>query len=191
MGQTVPNNRVHNRDAYIFYPATTDNSSAQGMWHEAAQLLDVSADFGQLSRPKASDLPQIVPHFFVPPLEDKPQNPILEALNLENINSNLPPRRFKPHLLPQELAALSLNVSEVNEQEPETKIEEIWKNALIRRRGVRVRFIFHFLFFSSIRLPLQNGLLSWDRLRSTHSNKASSTGFLSEQDHMVYASVRY
>ena len=156
------------------------------MWHD--QLLDVGDDFEQFYRLKANDLPQVLPRFFVPPLEDKPQDPILEALKLENINSNLPPRLFQPHLLPQELAALSLNVVQ---HEPETKVEDIWRNALIRRRGVRVRLSFNVSSFSSIRLLLQNGLLSWDRLRPTHSNKASSTGFLSEQDEMVYASARY
>ena len=110
------------------------------MWYESTQLLDVSDDFGQLYQPKAHDLPQIVPRFFVPPLEDKPQNPILEALNLESINSNLAPRLFQPHLLPPELVALSLNANQIVEQEPEAKVEELWKNALIRRRGVRVRF---------------------------------------------------
>ncbi|KAF8800245.1 gamma-tubulin complex, DGRIP91/SPC98 component protein [Phlegmacium glaucopus] len=140
------------------------------MWHESVQLLDVSDDFRQLYRVKSNYLPQIVPCFFVPPLEDKPQNPILEALKLENINSNLPPRLFQPHLLPQELAVLSLGTVD---QEPEAKVEEIWKNALIRKRGVR------------------NGLLSWDRLRPTHLNKASSTAFVSEQDHIVSASARY
>ena len=159
------------------------------MWHDSAQLLDVDNDFGQLYRPK-DDLPQIVPRFFVPPLKDKPQNPILEALKLESINSNLPPRLFQPHLLPRELVDLSIKTNQIVEQEPEAEIEDIWKNALIRTHGVRVRFIFNVsLFYFTI--LLQNGLLSWDRLRPTHSNKASSTGFLSEQDHRVYASARY
>ena len=53
------------------------------MWHcDSARLLDVNNDFGQLYRAK-DDLPQIVPRFFVPPLKDKPQNPILEALKLD------------------------------------------------------------------------------------------------------------
>lgn len=157
------------------------------MWHE--QPLNISGDFGQLYRPKANDLPQILPRFFVPPLEDKPQNPILEVLDLESITSNLPPRLFQPHLLPQELTSLTLNVS----QEPETKVEEIWTNALVRNIGDRVRFIFSISLrsVSWIWLILQNGLLSWDRLRPTHSTKASSTGFLSEQDEVVYTSARY
>ena len=163
------------------------------MWHESAQLLDISDNF---YRPKANDLPKIVPRFFVPPLQDKPQNPILDALDLEIINSNLPPRLFQPHLLPQELAALSLNVGQIvvveQEEEPETKVEEIWTNAFIRKRGVRVRFYLLSLFcFVDNWLLSQNGLLSWDRLRPTHSIEASSTGFLSEQDHIVYASVCY
>ena len=157
------------------------------MWHE--QPLNISGDFGQLYRPKANDLPQILPRFFVPPLEDKPQNPILEVLDLESITSNLPPRLFQPHLLPQELTSLTLNVS----QEHETKVEEIWTNALVRNIGDRVRFIFSISLrsVSWIWFILQNGLLSWDRLRPTHSTKASSTGFLSEQDEVVYTSARY
>ena len=116
------------------------------MWHD--QLLNLSDDFGQLYRPtgKANDLPQILPRFFVPPLEDKPQNPILEVLDLESITSNLPPRLFQPHLLPQELATLSLNVSQAVQQQTDTKVEEVWTNALIRSRGDRVRFLFQCLF---------------------------------------------
>jgi hypothetical protein len=110
------------------------------MWHD--QLLNISDDFGQLFRPKSNDLPQILPRFFVPPLEDKPQNPILEVLELESLTSNLPPRLFQPHLLPQELTALSLNVSQGVQQQTETKLEEIWTNALVRKRGERVRFLF-------------------------------------------------
>ena len=106
------------------------------------QLLNINDDFGQLYRPKANDLPQILPRFFVPPLEDKPQNPILEVLELESITSNFPPRLFQPHLLPQELTALSLDVSQ---QQPETKVEEIWTNALVRSRGDRVRFFFQYV----------------------------------------------
>jgi hypothetical protein len=104
------------------------------MWNR--QLLNVSDDFGQLYRPKANDLPQILPRFFVPPLENRPQNPILEVLELESITSNLPPRLFQLHLLPQEL------VSQVVQQQPEKKVEEIWSDALIRNRGERVRFFF-------------------------------------------------
>ena len=113
------------------------------MRREPTQLLDISDDFGQLYWPRANDLPQIAPRFFVPLLEDKPQNPILEALKLEDINSNLPPRLFQPHLLPQELAALSLNAGQIIGQNTETNVEEIWKNALIRRHGIRVGFIFN------------------------------------------------
>ncbi|KAF8800266.1 hypothetical protein BYT27DRAFT_6840791 [Phlegmacium glaucopus] len=48
---------------------------------------------------------------------------------------------YLPQIVPcvsQELAALSLDTVE---QEPEAKVEEIWKNALSRKRGVRVRFM--------------------------------------------------
>ena len=110
------------------------------MWHD--QLLNINDDFGQLYRPKANDLPQILPRFFVPPLEDKPQDPILEVLELESITSNLPPRFFEPRLLPLALTPLSLNVAQVVQQQPETKVEDIWTNALVRNRGDRVRFIF-------------------------------------------------
>ena len=43
------------------------------------------------SRPLPA-LPHVKPFFFVPPLEDKPQNPIMDSLKIEEANINLPKR---------------------------------------------------------------------------------------------------
>ncbi|KAF8894369.1 gamma-tubulin complex, DGRIP91/SPC98 component protein [Gymnopilus junonius] len=122
--------------------------------------------------PTLDALPQITPHFFVPPLENKPQNPVMENLNLENMNMNMPPRIYHPPQLPRELIALTLDVTHVKGDETSSaSVEELWRNAATRQLGVK------------------NGLLSWDRLRQSHSSKASSTPFLSEQGEFVYASA--
>ena len=40
-------------------------------------------------------LPHVVPIFFVPPLEDVPQNPIIDNLKIEEANLNLPTRTVR------------------------------------------------------------------------------------------------
>jgi hypothetical protein len=57
-------------------------------------------------------LPRLAPHFFVPPLENKPQNPITDILKLEALNTNMPARSYEP-LIPKELAVLSLDTSQI------------------------------------------------------------------------------
>ncbi|KAF8149545.1 Spc98 family-domain-containing protein [Crassisporium funariophilum] len=139
------------------------------MWRPLEHLQDLSVELGRPSM--MNDLPRVIPRFFVPPLENKPQNPIMETLKLEDMNSNLPTRSYKPQYLPPELAILSLG--RPTEEESAYSVEQLWTNALIRKAG------------------LKNGLLSWDRLRPSHSTRAFSTAFLSEQDDLVYASALY
>ncbi|PPQ70803.1 hypothetical protein CVT25_000030 [Psilocybe cyanescens] len=128
------------------------------------------------SSPPLDELPRIMPFFFVPPLENKPQNPIMENLKLEQLNTNLLPRRYiqqRPPL-PEELVSLALEDNRVRTEENSFKrVEELWKGAATRKLGVK------------------NGLLSWDRLRKTHFSGASPTPFLSEQGNLVCTSVRY
>lgn len=38
---------------------------------------------------------------------------------------------------------------------------------------------------------VKSSILSWDRLRPTHTSRATTTAFLSEQDDSVLASARY
>ncbi|KDR74981.1 hypothetical protein GALMADRAFT_69458 [Galerina marginata CBS 339.88] len=141
------------------------------MWHTFVRQSDFNNEF---DLPPLDDLPRVMPYFFVPPMENKPQNPIMENLKLEKMNTSIPPRRLHPPLLPKELSSWTLEIAHTREQErsPNT-VEELWRNANIRRLGVN------------------NGLLSWDRLRHSHYNAASSTPFLSEQGDVVSTSARY
>jgi hypothetical protein len=107
------------------------------MWGHIGFDYDFSAPLDEHAE---SLLPRIAPSFFVPPLEDKPQNPIMDSLKLEKMNEMKPKRRFQPYQLPQELAILTLdNDFTSKEEETWTRIEELWNNAVIRKLGVRVR----------------------------------------------------
>ncbi|KAF8971184.1 gamma-tubulin complex, DGRIP91/SPC98 component protein [Flammula alnicola] len=139
------------------------------MWHTFSQESDFNHEL-EMQAP-LNDLPRIAPCFFVPPLENKPQNPIMESLKLEKMNMNMPLRYFQSQL-PPELAVLTMDTAHIKEEQSATKIEELWNNAVTRKLGIK------------------NGILSWDRLRPSHSDRASTTAFLSEQDDLVCASAR-
>ncbi|KAF5386245.1 hypothetical protein D9615_002656 [Tricholomella constricta] len=109
-----------------------------------------------------NELPSLPPHFFVPPLSDKPQNPIMDTLKQEMEARKRPPLYY----LPQEIGLLVID----SLTQPS---HNLWSDALTRNLGVR------------------NKVLSWDRLRPSHPSQASSTGFLSEQDDLVFAAARY
>ncbi|KAH9484896.1 hypothetical protein JR316_0001798 [Psilocybe cubensis] len=99
----------------------------------------------------------------------------MEHLDLERLNSNLPHRNLQPKLpLPEELASLILDDNRIRTEDNSfRRVEELWRAAAIRKLGVK------------------NGLLSWDRLRQSHSTRASPTPFLSEQSNDVSSSVRF
>ena len=108
------------------------------MWPTFDQLSDFSHEF-DLQTP-LEDLPRLAPRFFVPPLENKPQNPIMESLRLEALNMNIPARSYEP-VLPKELAVLSLDTSQIIkdlEGSPATAIEELWMQAATRKLGTKV-----------------------------------------------------
>lgn len=108
------------------------------MWDSFRSNRQSDSDNGFHIPPTLDDLPRIMPYFFVPPLEDKPQNPIMESLKLESMNMNVPPRTFHPQL-PQELMALTLDVVHAREDETSSKsVEELWRNAATRKLGVKV-----------------------------------------------------
>ncbi|KAG6917229.1 hypothetical protein DXG01_003343 [Tephrocybe rancida] len=112
------------------------------------------------------NLPSLPRHFFnVPPLTDKPQNPIMDTLKQEKerIASSI----FQ---LPPELGTFAIDLP--TELSPRNEYN-LWTHALTSNFGIR------------------NKALSWDRLRPSHPSKASSTGFLSEQDDLVFAAARY
>jgi hypothetical protein len=63
--------------------------------HHLFELSSFQFDTETKENDFSDDLSPIAPRFFVPLLEDKPQNPILESLKLEAANLNLPDRRAK------------------------------------------------------------------------------------------------
>ncbi|PPR01645.1 hypothetical protein CVT24_001621 [Panaeolus cyanescens] len=135
------------------------------------RVFDLPLD-SHIDLPYESQLPSIGTGFLVEPLEDKPQNPILDALKLEALNSNLPPRPKpspKQVPIPKELSLLALDSSPP--KPAADRVTALWRDALIRRQGVK------------------NGLLSWDRLRQSHPSHASPTSFLSEQDDRVFTAA--
>ncbi|KAF9010717.1 gamma-tubulin complex, DGRIP91/SPC98 component protein [Cyathus striatus] len=124
------------------------------MWHSDEPL----EEFEETAT--LDELPELFPRFFVPPLEEKPQNPILEMLKLSATNQSLPPRP----LLPTERAGLaSSQVESLSEVQPPTPVHVLWSELLTRKT-----------------LP-KNQILSWDKLRPSHRSSIT-TPFLSEQD---------
>jgi hypothetical protein len=88
------------------------------------------------------DLPPILPKFFVPRLEDKPQNPIMDTLRLssENIQSHMP----------RELAIIS-TISDP--PRPPRRTNNLWLEAMSHNSGIRVHMFIvsnHALFDSMI-----------------------------------------
>ncbi|KAG5735482.1 hypothetical protein E4T56_gene11143 [Termitomyces sp. T112] len=105
--------------------------------------------------------------FLVPPLTNKPQNPIMDTLQrTQEIKSTS--LLFQSHL---ELG--SLVADPLLNLRPKIPVYDFWRNASTRNLGIK------------------NKAQSWDRLRPSHPDQAFSTGFLSEQDDLVLAAARY
>ncbi|KAI0305518.1 hypothetical protein B0F90DRAFT_1815131 [Multifurca ochricompacta] len=117
------------------------------------------------------ELPRVLPRFFIPRLEDRPQDPIMDALRVERefrLESSLP-KKSSPKLT---------NMVEVKVQEPtqdslEGNSNPLWKRALME--GIQV----------------QSQIRSWDSLRPSFSSIASPGPFLSEQSDSTFAAARY
>ncbi|EFI28230.1 hypothetical protein CC1G_14255 [Coprinopsis cinerea okayama7 len=122
-------------------------------------------DFDELKLGDSGTLFPIRPSFFVPPLEEKPQDPIVRALKLSEINRNLPPRAFNNVRPLPELVA---------PQEPTEppSVEEFWRSLV---EGEHHN---------------SNRTVSWDRLRETFPQSRTSTAFLSEQEPLVLSAAR-
>ncbi|KAF6763187.1 Spc98 family-domain-containing protein [Ephemerocybe angulata] len=141
------------------------------IWTHAEDLLDLSA-FSELRLGEdLDDLPQIHPHFFFAPLKDRPQDPILEAIKLSQAQPtpNVREERKKKELT-SGLGEVGSGGGE--EGRPRSPVS-FWRSVLESQRQAT------------------SNTLSWDRLRPTHTHRASTTAFLSEQDDAVLASARY
>ena len=99
------------------------------------EIMDVN-DAG----PTICAMPQLRPHFFVPRLEDKPQNPIMDTLRLWRNRSR--PQEWTQEksssALPPELRLLSEDVLQL-EYARKNQMQTIWTQAVTRRHGTMVR----------------------------------------------------
>ncbi|THH16575.1 hypothetical protein EW146_g4072 [Bondarzewia mesenterica] len=111
------------------------------------------------------DLPPILPNFFVPRLQDKPQDPIIDTLHsVRDVQRYL----TKPQLLPPEIFTLT----GIWASEHEVPMD-LWSEAAMTGPERR------------------NHINSWDALRLSFDHSASPGPFLSEQTSRIFASARY
>ncbi|KAH9942301.1 Spc98 family-domain-containing protein [Epithele typhae] len=115
--------------------------------------------------PGLQALPELPPRFFIPRLDDKPQNPIMDTLRLLEEDTLL----HRPWCA-SPLSADTLRLVEVRRQE---SADSLWRQAVSREHG-------H-----------MNQVLSWDALRSSYDRHAAPSPFLSEQNTSAFASARY
>ncbi|KAF8210658.1 Spc98 family-domain-containing protein, partial [Mycena galopus ATCC 62051] len=110
-------------------------------------------------------LPEFTPRFFVPPMLEKPQNPIMDTLKLRDPIAPVP-TPLRP-ALPTELVPLTPlahGVPKLN--------DSIWTDA------IKAGFA-------------HSEILSWDALRPNYSGHSVPNAFISEQDNLVFAAARY
>ncbi|KAJ7268667.1 Spc98 family-domain-containing protein [Mycena haematopus] len=128
------------------------------------QLPSLPDDFDEYTSHSQAVLREFMPRFFVPPMLEKPQNPIMDTLKLHKPIAPVPsPLRLA---LPAELASLAPVhiVPKLN--------DSVWTDA------IETGFA-------------RSEILSWDALRSDYPGHSSPNAFLSEQDNLVFAAARY
>ncbi|KAK1222922.1 hypothetical protein PQX77_014199 [Marasmius sp. AFHP31] len=113
--------------------------------------------------------------FYVPPLLDKPQDPIIDTLKRSNFDSNEQHDRFK---LPVDDAKVKIQPLELKIDDSLNRLVlddvlDVWEVAVSRANAA------------------QSQLRSWDDLQRPYSIPPSTTGFLSEQDSVMFAAARY
>ncbi|THV05090.1 hypothetical protein K435DRAFT_850294 [Dendrothele bispora CBS 962.96] len=118
------------------------------------------------NRPKnLQELSPLQANFFVPVLSDKPQDPILDTLKREKIETH--PIRLNH--LPPELTLL------LEPPSPPSKLNEsVWIEAIQKHNTLG-----------------RSRILSWDGLRTSAPQPSSTGGFLSEQDSTIFAAARH
>ncbi|KAJ3868300.1 gamma-tubulin complex, DGRIP91/SPC98 component protein [Lentinula novae-zelandiae] len=115
-------------------------------------------------------LPPINARFFVPRFVEKPQDPIMDTLRL-NASNPSSDSRFRLDKIPKELSLIP--GQKIGPKSPLSE-EYVWQNAL--KLDTRGR---------------SSEIHSWDSLRSNAPISASFSGFLSEQDGIMFAAAHY
>jgi hypothetical protein len=106
--------------------------------HHLFELSSFQFDTETKENDFSDDLSPIAPRFFVPLLEDKPQNPILESLRLEAANLNLPDRRAKVKDWVGNKEALEV-------KEDEFLVEVLSTESAEKKLGIRVCGMYYLL----------------------------------------------
>lgn len=75
---------------------------------------------------KFNELPPVLPHFFVPTLQDKPQNPILDNIKLSQKNRE-PTKDYKPKpFLPPELRVITDDLIHLGPENEDHRVDFVW-----------------------------------------------------------------
>jgi hypothetical protein len=90
---------------------------------------------GDLSR-HTDDLPQVLPRFFIPRLQEKPQDPIMDTLRIE-----LESGASQPEPPPGLMNMAKVNVQECSQGSPEEEGILFWEHAIKREVPVQVSYV--------------------------------------------------
>ena len=82
------------------------------------------------------DLPQVLPRFFIPRLQERPQDPIMDTLRIEVESGELQPKH--PSGL---MNMVEVNVQECSQGSPEVEGISFWEHAVKREVRVQVSCI--------------------------------------------------
>jgi hypothetical protein len=82
------------------------------------------------------DLPRVLPRFFIPRLQEKPQDPIMDALRIE-----LEFGASQPEPPPRLMNIAEVNVQECSQGSPEEEGILFWERAAKREVRVQVSYI--------------------------------------------------
>lgn len=140
-------------------------------------------------------LEHIQPRFFFAPLKNTPQDPILDAIKRAQAKPKAEHGEANPPHpdIPKELAILTADLGGLlNEGDQIARASSptsFWYSVLEDSRRASVSSLMHLSSHRQVTKG-QDNILSWDHLRPTHSHRASTTAFLSEQADELYASAR-
>ncbi|KAF9268640.1 hypothetical protein L218DRAFT_969958 [Marasmius fiardii PR-910] len=114
--------------------------------------------------------------YFVPPLLDKPQDPIIDTLRVKHTVKESPPTQIEPNHrdTASKATPLELLTGEADTLDsPKILADDLWEAATKRKNNEKGQ------------------VRSWDNLRKSYHVPISTTGFLFEQDSIVFAAVRH
>ena len=97
--------------------------------------VDDAADMAEVSA-----LPELPPQFFVPRLEEKPQNPIMDTLRIMKGNMSVQSVIEPMHHMPLELHLLSEDLAVFEQEKKRIRLESVWEQAVSRNRRYVVRW---------------------------------------------------